>query len=198
MKTIIIATKNRGKVRDFEELFSSYNIEVKSLYDFPDMKDVEETGKTFEENAKLKAEEICRELGQAVLADDSGLMIDALDGRPGVYSARYAGAEKSDQKNIEKVLQELKGVEDKSRTARFYCALSVAIPNEETILVHGTCEGKITEVPVGENGFGYDPIFYLEEKQKTMAQLTKEEKNQISHRANALEKLEVVIKENWQ
>lgn len=198
MKTIIIATKNKGKVKDFEEMFSQYNIQVKSLYDFPEIEDVKETGKTFEENAKLKAEEICKVVGQPVLADDSGLMIDALDGRPGVYSARYAGEEKSDQKNIEKVLQELKGVEDSERTARFYCALAVATPNEETVLVSGTCDGKITEVPTGENGFGYDPVFYLEEKDKTMAQLTKEEKNQISHRANALNKLELVIKEKWQ
>ncbi len=116
--------------------------------------------------------------------------MDALDGRPGVYSARYAGEEKSDEANTNKVLSELEGVPEDERTARFYCALAVASPNQETITVSGTIEGYITEQPVGENGFGYDPIFYVKELGKTTAQLTKEEKNKISHRAKALKELE--------
>lgn len=195
MRKIIIATKNQGKVKDFQTLFSKYDYEVVSLLDFPQIGDIEETGTSFEENAVLKAESISKELNEIVLADDSGLIVDMLDGRPGVYSARYAGEQKNDQDNIEKVLQELQGVEDESRTARFYCALALARPHGETIVVHGTCEGRIAHESYGENGFGYDPIFYILEEEKTMAQLTPEEKNKISHRRNALKKLEEVLKE---
>ncbi|MCA1031958.1 XTP/dITP diphosphatase [Bacillus timonensis] len=189
MKEILIATKNSGKVKDFEQLFSPYGYQVKSLYDFPDIPDVEETGTTFRENAQLKAETISKALNQIVIADDSGLEVDALDERPGVFSARYAGVEKNDKANLEKVLEELKEIPLDKRTARFRCALALVIPNEKTILVEGMCEGKIIDRPIGENGFGYDPIFYLERLGKTMAQLTKEEKNKISHRANALNNL---------
>lgn len=194
MSSIVIATHNVGKAKEFESLFAQFQIKVKTLEDYPELGEVEETGTTFEENAKIKAETIANALGKIVIADDSGLMVDALDGRPGVYSARYAGEEKSDQKNNEKLLQELDGVEDEKRTARFYCALAVATPLEETNLVSGTCEGRITYEPAGENGFGYDPIFYVESLGKTMAQLTKEEKNRISHRANAIRNLEEFIK----
>jgi XTP/dITP diphosphohydrolase len=193
VKEIIIATKNKGKVRDFEVLFNERGYQVSSLLDFPEINDVEETGSTFVENAILKAEEIAEALNKMVIADDSGLSIDALDGRPGVYSARYAGEEKSDRNNIEKVLEELEGVPTEKRTARFHCALALAIPNEKTLIVEGTCEGVITEKPEGENGFGYDPIFFVKEQNKTMAQLTSTEKSKISHRANALKKLEQVI-----
>ena len=121
-----------------------------------------------------------------VIADDSGLMIDALDGRPGVYSARYAGEEKDDEANMDKVLEELVGVPEDKRTARFYCALAVAIPNQETVTFSGTVEGRIATERQGEFGFGYDPIFYVPSLQKMMAQLEPQEKNAISHRANAL------------
>jgi XTP/dITP diphosphohydrolase len=190
MKQVIIATKNVGKAREFQELLKKKGIEVKSLLDFPNCPDVEETGSTFAENAVLKAEAMSHYFHAIVIADDSGLSIDALHGRPGVYSARYAGEEKNDQKNIAKVLEELKGVPFEKRTARFHCALAVAAPGRRTTVVEGTCEGYITEVPKGENGFGYDPIFYVPQKGKTMAELSKEEKNQISHRAKALAKLE--------
>ncbi|GGE76174.1 XTP/dITP diphosphatase [Priestia taiwanensis] len=195
MKTIVIATNNRGKVKDFETLFKPLNVKVKSLHDFPELEEVEETGETFEENAILKAESISKQLNEMVVADDSGLIVDALSGRPGVYSARYAGPEKNDKKNYEKLLQELGGVEEKKRTARFYCALALATPGEETIFVNGTCEGKIAQEPAGENGFGYDPVFYVEEKKRTMAQLTAEEKAVISHRSEALRKLTQVLTE---
>jgi XTP/dITP diphosphohydrolase len=190
MKQVIIATKNAGKVREFQALLGKRGVEIKSLLDFPDCPDVEETGSTFAENAILKAEAMARYFNTTVIADDSGLSIDALGGRPGVYSARYAGEEKNDQKNIAKVLSELEGVPFAKRTARFHCALAVAAPERRTAVVEGTCEGYIAEKPQGENGFGYDPIFYIPQKGKTMAQLSAEEKNQISHRAKALEKLD--------
>ncbi len=189
MKEIIIATKNKGKVKDFEQLFSPKGYIVKSLFDFPHLTEVEETGRTFSENAVLKAEQIAHELDRVVIADDSGLEVDALNGRPGVFSARYAGEQKNDRDNLEKVLKELEEVPDEKRSARFYCALALSIPNAQTHIVEGTCEGLITRHPIGHHGFGYDPIFFVPEKNKTMAQLTSEEKNQISHRANAMKKL---------
>ncbi|WP_409289657.1 XTP/dITP diphosphatase [Peribacillus sp. SCS-37] len=195
MKTVLIATKNRGKAKEFESLFGSKGYKVLTLLDIPDAPDVEETGSTFEENAIIKAEAIAREAGHFVVADDSGLEVDALDGRPGVYSARYAGEEKNDLANLEKVLDELREVPDEERNARFCCALALASPNRETITVFGTCEGKIIREPRGENGFGYDPIFLADEYGKTMAELSASEKNKISHRAHALKKLETVLDE---
>ncbi|WP_458412295.1 XTP/dITP diphosphatase [Schinkia sp. CFF1] len=193
MKEILIATKNKGKVKEFVSLFADKGVVVHSLLDFPDSPDVEETGETFAENARIKAETIAKQFSKIVIADDSGLSVDALNGRPGVYSARYAGEPKDDQANLEKVLRELKGVPFEKRTARFHCVLAVAIPNGETQFFEGTCEGYITEEANGENGFGYDPIFYLLDRKQTMAQLTNDEKNKISHRANAMKKLQ----ESW-
>ncbi|MCZ0754799.1 XTP/dITP diphosphatase [Anoxybacillus sp. J5B_2022] len=190
MKEVIIATKNAGKAREFQALLEKKGVTVKTLLDFPNSPDVEETGSTFAENARLKAETIARYFQTIVIADDSGLSVDALGGKPGVYSARYAGEEKDDQANIAKVLKEMGGILFEKRTARFHCALAVAVPNGPTTIVEGTCEGYITEAPKGENGFGYDPIFYVPQKGKTMAELTQEEKNKISHRAVALAKLE--------
>lgn len=193
MREIIIATKNAGKVKDFETLFSPKGFKVKSLLDFPEIEDVEETGVTFPENATLKAEAISSALNKPVIADDSGLAIDALNGEPGVYSARYAGENKDDNANIEKVLQKLNDVPFKKRTARFHCALAIAVPGKRTEIVEGTCEGHILEGKRGENGFGYDPIFFVEKWRCSMAELTKEQKNQISHRANALKRLAPLI-----
>ncbi len=193
MREIIIATKNAGKVKDFETLFSPKRFKVKSLLDFPEIEDVEETGVTFAENATLKAETISSALNKPVIADDSGLAIDALNGEPGVYSARYAGENKDDNANIEKVLQKLSDVPFEKRTARFHCALAIAVPGKSTEIVEGTCEGRILEEKRGENGFGYDPIFFVEKWNCSMAELSKEQKNQISHRANALQKLAPLI-----
>ena len=193
MREIIIATKNAGKVKDFETLFSPKGFKVKSLLDFPEIEDVEETGVTFAENATLKAEAISSALNKPVIADDSGLAIDALNGEPGVYSARYAGENKDDNANIEKVLQKLNDVPFEKRTARFHCALAIAVPGKRTEIVEGTCEGHILEEKRGENGFGYDPIFFVEKWRCSMAEVTKEQKNQISHRANALKKLAPLI-----
>jgi len=193
VKKIIIATGNKGKAKEFETLFSPLGYEVLTLHDLEGATDVEETGSTFEENAILKAEALCQQFNTMVIADDSGLMIDALEGRPGVYSARYAGEEKNDDANIDKVLEELKNVPEENRTARFYCALAVAIPGEDTMTVSGTVEGRIANGRQGENGFGYDPIFYVPDLGKMMAELKPEEKNAISHRANALKKLKELL-----
>src|SRR5688500_6163875 len=145
MKEVIIATKNPGKAREFEQIFAPRGIAVRTLLDYPEIEDVEDTGTSFEENATLKAEAVTQQFNKWVIGDDSGLIVDALEGRPGIYSARYAGEPKNDQKNLEKVLQELKGVPEENRTARFYCALAVAVPGKETITVAGTCEGRILE-----------------------------------------------------
>ncbi|MDX8359382.1 MULTISPECIES: XTP/dITP diphosphatase [Bacillaceae] len=189
MNQVLIATKNMGKVNEFKSMLEPKGIEVQSLFDINEPIDIEETGQTFAENAIIKAEAVANRFHTIVIADDSGLAVDALDGRPGVYSARYAGEHKDDQANLEKVLQELEGVPTHKRTGRFHCALAIAFPKGETHVVEGTCEGRITDTPVGQNGFGYDPIFYVEEKEKTMAQLSKQEKNEMSHRAIALKKL---------
>ena len=193
MKEVIIATKNAGKAREFEHIFASRGIVVRTLLDFPEIPEVEETGTTFEENAILKAEAVSQALNKMVIGDDSGLMVDALEGRPGIYSARYAGEPKNDQNNTDKVLSELQGVPEEKRSARFYCALAVAIPGQETRTVSGSCEGRILEERRGTNGFGYDPVFYVPEKGVTMAELSADEKNSISHRANALKKLDVIL-----
>lgn len=193
MKRVIIATKNEGKAKEFKQLFRQHSINVKSLRDFPDAVDVEETGTTFTENAILKAEAIAKQYGETVIADDSGLVIDALDGRPGVYSARYAGEDKNDKANIDKVLRELDGTALGQRMAHFQCVLATAVPDQKTETFSGKCDGLITHERSGKGGFGYDPIFYIPAEGKTMAELSNEEKNSISHRGVALAEL----MENW-
>lgn len=193
MKEAIIATHNPGKVKEFKEILEPRGYDVKSLAEIGFTEEIEETGHTFEENAIMKAEAVAKAVNKMVIADDSGLSIDNLGGRPGVYSARYAGEQKDDQANIAKVLSELKGIEKEQRTARFRCALAVSIPGEETKTVEGHVEGYIAEEPRGEYGFGYDPIFIVKDKDKTMAELTSDEKNKISHRADALKKLSKLL-----
>lgn len=195
MREVVIATKNKGKALEFEQMFQPFQIQVKTLLDLPEFPEIEETGATFEENAIIKAESVMIETKAMVMADDSGLVIDALDGRPGVYSARYAGPEKDDEANIQKVLRELEGVPLSKRTARFYCALALAIPGRETITVNGTCEGFITFEKKGANGFGYDPIFFVQGYERTMAELLPNEKNKISHRAEALAKMRTILEQ---
>lgn len=193
MKEIIIATKNPGKAKEFVQMFEPLGYTVKTLLDYPEVPDVEETGTTFEENAILKAETVSNLFNTIVISDDSGLMVDALKGKPGVYSARYAGEQKNDQDNMDKVISELAGVPTEKRTARFCCTLAIANPNKETVTFTGTCEGIILEERRGEYGFGYDPIFFVKEEDKAMAELPPEKKNVISHRANALKKLKEQI-----
>lgn len=192
MKQVVIATKNKGKAKDFEALFTPLGYEVVTMFDVaPDM-DIEETGTTFEENAILKAETLSKALQTIVIADDSGLSVDALNGEPGVYSARYAG-DHDDEANIVKVLENLKDVADEKRTARFSCALAIAGPTIKTTTVFGTCEGVILREKRGTNGFGYDPIFFVPSLNRAMAELTAEEKGAISHRGNAIRKLAEII-----
>ncbi|WP_107840798.1 XTP/dITP diphosphatase [Metasolibacillus meyeri] len=191
-KQVVIATKNKGKAKDFEALFTPLGYEVVTMFDVAPNMEIEETGTTFEANAVLKAEALAEALQMLVIADDSGLAIDALNGEPGVYSARYAG-DHDDEANIVKVLEKLQGVPEEQRTARFCCALAVAGPQLETYTVFGTCEGVILEEKRGTNGFGYDPIFYVPQLQRAMAELSPEEKGAISHRGNAIRKLADVL-----
>lgn len=191
---LIVATKNKGKVREFEHAFAPLGLTVKSMYDYPDLPDVVEDGATFAENAFKKSKAVGDALGILVLADDSGLCVDALDGQPGVYSARYAGGNAGDEENNLKLLSELEKLkqgEDTGQpllsTARFVCTLSLYDPSSgRELTAEGTVEGWITSEPAGGGGFGYDPLFYLAEYEKTMAELTLEEKQRISHRGTAL------------
>ncbi|GGB03827.1 XTP/dITP diphosphatase [Macrococcus hajekii] len=185
MKDIVIATGNKGKINDFKHIFPDYNvIGITSL--LPDF-DVEETGDTFEDNAALKAEAASHLLGKAVIADDSGLAVDALDGAPGIYSARYAGENKDDAANIDLLLKNMAG--QQNRSARFVCVIALSEPGQETKTFRGEAEGVIAEERRGENGFGYDPVFYLPERQLMMAELTADEKAEISHRRKAIDQL---------
>lgn len=191
---LIVATKNKGKVREFQHAFAPLGLTVKSMFDYPDLPDVVEDGETFAQNALKKSKAVGDALGLPVLADDSGLCVDALDGRPGVYSARYAGENAQDEENNLKLLSELERLKQGEDTgqpllspARFVCALSLYDPdNGQELAAEGTVEGWITSEPAGGGGFGYDPLFYLPEYEKTMAELTLEDKQKISHRGLAL------------
>ncbi|MEK4700653.1 XTP/dITP diphosphatase [Solibacillus sp. FSL R7-0668] len=194
MKQVVIATKNKGKAKDFEALFHPFGYEVVTMFEVAPDLEIEETGTTFEENAILKAETLSNLLGKIVIADDSGLAIDALNGEPGVFSARYAG-DHDDEANMVKVLANMKDVPEAARTARFCCALAIAGPNMETKTVFGTCEGVIAHEKKGTNGFGYDPIFYVPALEKHMAELSADEKGAISHRGNAIRKLALQLAE---
>lgn len=191
-QTIVIATRNPGKAKEFHALFGASGYQVKTLLDFPELPDVAETGKTFEENARLKAETIAQILKRPVLADDSGLKVDALHGMPGIYSARFAGERKSDAANNAKLLHELTGVPDEKRTAQFHCTLVFAAPNKESLVVEAEWPGRIARIPRGENGFGYDPLFIVDGLEKHAAELPAAEKNKLSHRGQALQKLQAV------
>lgn len=187
IKEVVLATTNKGKVREFAKLLDGVFENVLSLADIGSLPEVIEDGLTFHDNALKKAREIAQYTGKLTLADDSGLLIDALDGRPGVISARYSGKGATDQTNIDKVLEELG--DNPNRNARFVCVLALVNPNGDELTVEGFCEGEILGELRGEGGFGYDPIFYLPDRGKTMAEIDPEIKNQISHRANALRKL---------
>jgi len=191
MKKILIATKNKGKINEFRDFFQQFDIEVESLLDLVSLiPDIAETGSTFEENAAIKAEETADLLNQPVLADDSGLMVDALNGEPGIYSARYAGEEKNDQENNKKLLKKMENTAENLRTASFVCVLAIAHPSKETIFRTGYCNGKIAFSPKGANGFGYDPLFIPDGYDLTMAELSPQTKSKISHRSQAIKKLE--------
>lgn len=186
MEDIVIASNNQGKINDFKAIFPNKN--VKGISELIKDFDVEETGTTFEENAKLKSVAAAKALNKQVIADDSGLEVQALNGEPGVYSARYAGLDKNDQDNIKKLLDNMNN--ETERAAQFVCVISMSSPNGQTQQFKGTVSGEITTEPIGENGFGYDPVFYVPSLGKTMAQLTDEEKAKISHRGNAINQLQ--------
>ena len=188
-KRVVLATRNQGKVREFNKLFAGLGWECVSLAEFADPPEVVEDGDTFEANAIKKAVAVSSYLNMPAIGDDSGLEVDALGGRPGVYSARYAGEQATDEDNWRKLLEELAGVPDERRTARFRCTLALAEPGKAPLIATGSCEGVIAHAPSGNNGFGYDPVFYLPERNRTMAELSAEEKNRISHRAEAMRNL---------
>ncbi len=187
ISVIVLATRNTGKVREFRELIKDFPVEIKSLSDFGPIPEVEEDGRTFEENAYKKALFTAKVLGLPAIADDSGLEVEALDGAPGVYSARYAGENATDRENATKLLQEMKGVAN--RRAAFTCVLSVAVPSGPALTYEGRCEGIILEEPRGENGFGYDPVFFYPPLGKSFAEIPMAEKNKVSHRGLALAEL---------
>ncbi len=190
-KTLLIATRNEGKTREFKAMFSQLGYAIKNLNDFPELPDVAETGMTFEENARLKAETISELTGEMVLADDSGLMVDVLGGLPGVWSARFAGDHATDAANNAKLLHELAStaISPEKRKAKFHTTLVVAAPEKDSLVVEGEWPGEIATIPKGDDGLGYDPLFVDEETGRTAAQMTLEQKNQVSHRARALKNL---------
>ena len=193
MKEIIVASTNAGKIREIKAMLDEIGIEVKSIKDVcEEAIDIEENGTTFKENALIKAQTLCNMINKPTLADDSGLEVDAMDKAPGIYSARFMGYDTSYDIKNQAIID---AVEGKDRTARFVCAMALCIPNEEPILIEETFEGQIHTHIEGENGFGYDPIFFVPELNKTSASLTLEEKNQYSHRAKALKKLYQILKE---
>lgn len=191
----IIATKNKGKIKEFKQLLNLDYVVFKSLYDFPALSDVEETGTTFQENAQLKAEQIAHKLQKPVIADDSGLVVAALNGDPGVYSARYAGEPRDDTLNNEKLLLDMKHVSKEERGAYFICVLALAVPGEETVFKVGKCHGHIAFDARGEDGFGYDPLFIPEGYEQTLAELGDDVKNKLSHRYRALVKMKQWLEE---
>ena len=193
---LFVATKNQGKLREIKKTLQDMPIEIYSLIDFHKNFDVIEDKETFEGNAIKKATEVAKIVNMITLADDSGLCVDALNGKPGVHSARFSGEEKNYAKNNEKLLKLMKNVIWKDRTARFVCVMCLAEPTGEYELAKGECEGIITKELRGTNGFGYDPLFYIPKYDKTFGELPSEVKNQISHRALALRKMRVII-ENY-
>ena len=193
MKEIIVASTNQGKIKEIKAMLKDIDIEVLSMKDVLEQElEIEETGTTFKENALIKAQTIANIVNKPVLADDSGLEVDALDKQPGIYSARFLGADTSYNIKNQYIIDALK---DKERTARFVCAMALVIPGQEPILIEETMEGLINDKIEGANGFGYDPIFYFPPCQMTSAMMSMEEKNKYSHRAKALKKLYTIIKE---
>lgn len=195
MQTVIIASGNKGKLKEFRELMAELPVEVRSLADYPEIGDIEENGTTFAENAYIKAKAVHDATGCLCIADDSGLEVDALDGAPGIYSARYAGAEKDDAANNAKLLAALENVPEDKRGAQFHCAIVAIAADGRRFDAEGIVRGQILRAPRGENGFGYDPLFYIPEFARTTAELTMDEKNAISHRGKAVRKIVEVLKE---
>lgn len=194
MKELVLASGNKGKLAEFQRLLEGLDVQIHSMKEYPEIGEIVEDGSTFAENALIKARAVCKATGKPAMADDSGLAVDALNGAPGIYSARFAGEQRSDADNNAKVLQLLEHVEDSKRTARFFCVIAIVLPDGREYTVEGTCEGTILHALRGEGGFGYDPLFYVESLDKTFAELTMEEKNRISHRGHANRKAVEIIR----
>lgn len=192
---LLIATHNPGKIREFSAIFADLPVEYLTLTDVGMTEEIPETGDSYAANALLKAIAACRAAGLLTLADDSGLEVDALGGRPGLYAARYAGPNATNADRWAKLLAELGETPQAERTARFRCAIALAHPSGETQVVEGVCQGQIAFAPAGTGGFGYDPLFYMPEYGYTMAELDEAIKNQVSHRARAAQKARAVILE---
>lgn len=192
---LVLATTNQNKIREICQILDGQNLNIISMNDIPSLPEVEEDGFTFEENARKKALTIAKLTGRLTLADDSGLVVDALNGRPGVLSARYSGDDATPAKNNEKLLHELEDVPVKKRTARFVCVIAIARPSGKVFVVEGECEGLIARELRGEQGFGYDPLFIVPDREKTFAELGAAEKNKISHRAIALENAAQILRD---
>ncbi len=186
-KILVIATRNKGKTQEIRELLKDFPVGIKNLDDFGPIPHLEEDGDTFDENAYKKASFAAKVLGLPALADDSGLIVEALDGAPGIHSARYAGENATDEQRYLKLLDDMKG--KSNRKAAFECVISIAVPTGPALTYEARCEGLIATEPAGSNGFGYDPVFYYPPLNKTFAQITREEKNHISHRGKALAEL---------
>lgn len=197
LSMLVIATRNKNKLREFREILKDLQIEIRSLDDFGPIPEAVEDGLTFDENAYKKALHTAKVLGLPAIADDSGLVVDALNGEPGVFSARYAGENATDEDNCQKLLTALQGIEN--RRAHFQCVLSIAVPSGPALTYEGRCDGLILDEKRGDNGFGYDPLFYFEQFDKTFAELSMEEKNKVSHRGKALAevKSEVAMIKKW-
>lgn len=186
MEDLIIASKNKGKLKEFRNLMADLPVHVHPLDEYPQVGEIEENGSSFAENAMIKAQTVFDATGCAVLADDSGLEVDVLNGAPGIFSARYAGPQKNDAANNAKLLQALSGVKDCDRGAQFHCCIAFIDKNGNHFSTEGIIRGRILHEPVGDNGFGYDPLFLIPELGKTTAQLSMDEKNHISHRGQAI------------
>ncbi len=195
MKSLLLATRNKDKIKEISLALADLPLELKSFLDFPELPEVEETGSTLKENAFLKARAFFLATGLPTLADDTGLEIDALGGAPGFFSSRFSGPNATYAENVAKVLTEMKGIRAKERKARFRCVVAMVFSPTEEHRVEGVLEGSITVAPIGFGGFGYDPIFYVLELERTLAELSLEQKNRISHRGRALEKARVVLSE---
>ncbi len=198
LEKIIFASRNKGKIKELQALLMDSGVTLYSLEDYPDLADIKEDGNSFLKNALKKARTIAELTGEVALADDSGLEVEALNGAPGIYSARYAGEEGDDEKNILKLLNELQGIPPAGRAAVFRCVLVLCRPDGRYEAFDGSWEGRIAEAPVGQGGFGYDPVFYLPERGVTVAELPGEIKNKISHRAKAAAKLKVWFEKGTQ
>lgn len=190
---IIIATKNSGKVREIRKALKGLRLKIYSLNDFSDIPEMEEDGKSFSENALKKARFYSKYFRKLTIADDSGLEVDVLKGLPGIYSARYAGVWASDRENNQKLLRDMEGIRISKRGARFKCVMAMVSHDGREAVAEGSCRGRIGFREMGKKGFGYDPLFILPQYGKTMAQLSLEEKNRLSHRGKALKKLKKVI-----